>query len=246
MSVQWLFAGTILVVFGLMHASQASAGGGPDASGYTWQSSADPGGPAANWVSVSGAATQVTGLADDNAAATLLVLPAPFRFYGQDYSALKVGSNGWLAFNTSVGNIAHCFPLIPTAGGAADGYLAPLMTDLNFTGAGNIGSVFSEFDGVNNRFVVSYLNVPFWTNAGPGWTGSNTFQVLLDYRDYSIHFNYQSLSPLTDNGSCNSDVVVGIESGSGQVGLAVTADVMPVAPLTIKFYPPAVFANGFE
>ena len=214
------------------------ASGGPDAFGYTWIQSTDVGGPTQEWIDISVLGTVVTGLADDNAAPTLIQLPQPFRYYWRDYSTLKVGSNGWVSFE-NISNIAACFPSIPTAGGSGDSILAPLMGDLNFTGAGNAGVVRTYFDATNNLFIVSYTNTPFWSVNSPGWTGNNSFQIVLDYDDRSIRYNYQGLSGFTNGAGC-LDLVVGIESPTGQYGLQVVSDALPTQNNTIRFDYPAV------
>ena len=149
-------AGFIIATLGTV--TPALAGGGPDAFGYVWLDSNDPMGPAAEWVDITAVGTPVTGLADDNASERI-DLPATFRYYWRDETQLTVGSNGWVSFDP-VSNIAHCFPSIPTQGGAADGYLAPLMSDLIFSGAGNPASAWTYCDGLTDRFIISYVDVP--------------------------------------------------------------------------------------
>lgn len=215
----------------------ARAAGGPDGFGYVWTANGEPGGPALEWIDISTLGTPVSGLADDNSAAAI-TLPQPFHYYWNDLSTITVGSNGWVSL-LPVSNIASCFPAIPTAGGAADAYMAPLMSDLNFTGAGNPGSVRTYYDSAANLFVISYFNVPYWQVAAPGYAGSNTFQVVLDYNDRSIRFNYQSLSAPLLNASC-VDMMVGIESPTGSYGLQTFQDAIPTAPATLRFAYPAV------
>lgn len=220
--------------------SGVHAAGGPDAYGYTWITSLDPGGPTYSWIDITSRAgvQTVTGLADDNSAPSMISLGFNFHYYWNDYSQLKVGSNGWLGFN-NISNIASCFPVIPTAGGAGDNYLAPLMGDLNFTGAGNPGSVQYWTNNVDT-FIISYINVPFWSVSAPGWTGSNSFQVILCNSDSSITFQYGSLSGFSPNAAC-VDLTVGIENSTGGIGLQVHTDVMPPANYVIRFeYPPVV------
>jgi hypothetical protein len=188
----------------------------------------------------------VTGLADDNAAPTALTLPKPFTYYGAPVTTLKIGSNGWVAFN-NVNNIASCFPTIPSAGGVADGYLAAYMSDLNFTGVGNPGSVRTFYDVGQDRFIVSYINVPYWSVNAPGWSGSNSFQVTLNFTDNSIRFNYLSLSALQQNAGC-IDLTVGIENPTGSTGLQPASDTDVTAPFSIRFSPPPtpVTLQSFE
>jgi hypothetical protein len=211
--------------------------GGPDAYGYTWTSSG-AGGVTYNWVDITGlpGVQTVSGLADDNSAPSMINIGFPFQFYWSQYSQLKVGSNGWLSFN-NVGNIASCFPNIPTAGGAGDNYLAPLMSDLLFS-ATSPGTV-QYWTNNTDQFIISYLNVPFWSVNAPGYTGTNSFQVILSAADSSITYQYQTLSGYV-NGSCAADMVVGIENSTGNIGLQCYADVSPPSTFAIKFDPPNV------
>jgi uncharacterized repeat protein (TIGR01451 family) len=222
----------VLWLFVVFFAGSVEAGDG----GYVMRSSLDVGGPAPDWIDISASGTLVTGLADDNSAPGTIALPQTFRYFGADYNAIKIGSNGWVAF-TNVSNIASCFPTIPQAGGPADGYTAPYMADLNFTGAGNPGTVRTYHDAANDRFVVSYLNVPYWAVAAPGYTGSTTFQLVLEFASGTVRFNYQSLTALPLNASCN-DLTVGVE-GLGGDGLEYAHDAdLPSPPLSIVFLAP--------
>jgi PKD repeat protein len=218
------------------------ASGGPDSYGYTWLTSLDAGGPTYNWIDItsrSGVQT-VTGLADDNSAPSMISLGINFHYYWNDYTQLKVGSNGWVSFS-NVSNIASCFPAIPTAGGPDD-YLAPLMGDLNFTGSGNPGQVKYWSNNVDT-FIISYINVPFWSVSAPGWVGSNSFQVILCNNDSSITYQYGSLSGFANNAAC-IDLTVGIENSTGSIGLQVHSDAMPPNNYAIRFkYPNPVLLS---
>lgn len=223
----------------ILSTGSAKAAGGPDAYGYTWITSLDPGGPAYNWIDITSrpGVQTVTGLADDNSAAGMINIGFPFHYYWNDYTQMKVGSNGWLSF-MNISNIASCFPTIPTAGGAGDDYLALLMSDLNFTGAGNIGQVKYWTNNVDS-FVISYINVPFWSVSAPGWSGSNSVQVILCGADTSIKFQYGSLGGFVNNAAC-TDLTVGIENSTGSVGLQVHSDAMPPSNYVILFDYPTV------
>lgn len=230
-------AATVLLSF------KGFASGGPDAYGYTWITSADPGGPTYNWVDITSrpGVQTVTGLADDNSAASMVNLGFSFHYYWSDYSSLKVGSNGWVSFN-NVSNIASCFPTIPTTGGPGDNLLAPLMSDLNFTGAGNPGQVKYWTNSVDS-FIISYINVPYWSVNSPGWTGSNSFQIILSKSDSSITFQYGSLSAPQLNAAC-TDITVGIENSTGAIGLQPHSDVAPPSNSVIRFeYPNVVLLS---
>lgn len=212
--------------------------GGPDAYGYTWTSSG-AGGVTYNWMDITGlpGVQTVSGLLDDNSALNMINIGFPFQFYWSQYSQLKVGSNGWLSFN-NVSNIASCFPTIPTPASPGDNLLAPLMSDLNFTGVGNPGTVQYWTNNVD-QFVISYLNVPYWTASAPGYIGNNSFQVILSAADSSITFQYQTLSGYV-NGACLADLTVGIENSTGNIGLQCYSDMPPPAVFAIRFDPPNV------
>lgn len=210
--------------------------GGPDAYGYTWKDSNEPGGPTYNWIDISTIGTLVTGLADDNSSPSLLNMGFNFHYYWADYNKVKIGSNGWISFDNP-SNIASCFPAMQTPGGAADNILAAFMTDLTFLGAGNIGTV-HYWTNLNDTFIVQYTNAPYWQAALPGYNGSNSFQIILNGNDSSITYQYQAVSPVNDILGCN-DFVVGIENLTGAIGLNVYLDVMPPTNYSIKFkYPP--------
>jgi PKD repeat protein len=229
-----------------LSANFAKASGGPDAYGYTWMTSLDAGGPAFNWIDITSRAgvQTVTGLADDNSAPGQIPLGINFHYYWNDYTQLKVGSNGWVSFS-NVSNIASCFPTIPTAGGPED-YLAPMMSDLNFTGAGNIGQVKYWSNNVDT-FIISYINVPFWSVNAPGWAGSNSFQVILCNSDSSITYQYGSVGTGFANGAACIDLTVGIENSTGSVGLQVHSDAVPPSNYVIRFdYPATVLLSVLD
>ena len=217
--------------------------GGPDLFGYIWKDSNAPGGPAFVWKDISTIGTNITpGMTDDNAVGPYN-LGWTFHYYWAGYDKVKVGSNGWISFKTTVGNIAHCFPTIPSAGGTADNYLAPFMTDLTFNANGNAGKVYYWSNNIDT-FIVSYNNVPWWTQAGPGFAGNNSFQMVLSGRDSSITYYYQNLDAanFNDQPGCASDIVIGIENLTGNIGLEHSVDAACVANTTnyaVKFYYPS-------
>ncbi|MES2557964.1 MAG: PKD domain-containing protein [Bacteroidota bacterium] len=229
----------LLAMTVLLFASKSFAAGGPDAYGYTWITSLDAGGPAFNWVDITTKAgvQTATGLADDNSAAGMINVGFNFHYYWNDYSQLKIGSNGWMSFD-NVSNVASCFPTIPTAG-SGENLLAPFMSDLNFTGAGNLGQVKYWTNNIDSC-VISYINVPFWSVNAPGWSGGNTFQVILCAADSSITYQYGTIgSGLVNNAAC-VDMTVGIENSNGTIGLQVHSDVIVPSNYVIRFDYPSV------
>src|SRR3989304_9358336 len=85
--------------------------GGPDAYGYTWIDSNEPGGPTYSWFDISVIGNPVTGLGDDN-----IIGPKPlggfFQYYWYQVDKCWIGSNGYLSFGNS-GQLASPFPTIP-------------------------------------------------------------------------------------------------------------------------------------
>jgi hypothetical protein len=216
----------------------AQTSGGPDSYGYTWVNSDDLNGPTFDWVDISTIGTPVDGLTDDNASAFITMGPS-FHYYWSDVTKIIVGSNGWLSFDQA-SNIAHCFPSIPSAGGAADHLLAPMMTDLLFGQAGTDAVAYTYHDNVNNRFIVSYIDVPWWSATAPGYIGLNTFQVILSSADSSITYQYLDMdqASLNDIVGCDQDLVIGIENVTGDIGLQVINEQVPADSFAIKFYYP--------
>lgn len=216
--------------------------GGPDTYGYEWRDSNDPNGPTYSWLNIQDVGVQVNGLTDDNSSSQI-AMGMDFHYYWYDVNQIVIGSNGWISFD-QVSNIAHCFPIIPLAGGAADNYLAPLMTDLIMNAAGTNARVYYWFDSSNDRFVISYLDVPWWQQATPGYVGINSFQVILSTQDSSITFQYKDMEQLAlaDNAACTEDLIIGIENITGNIGLGLTQYTENVPPdnYAIRFYPPTV------
>lgn len=224
-----------------------AASGGPDAYGYTWKDSNEPGGPVPTWIDTTFGAgwVRVNGLADDNSVGPFNS-SWDFHFYWGDFRNFKIGSNGWIAFD-NVSNIASCFPGIPTPAGAGDNYVAPLMSDLTFISSfpafPNIGKCY-YWSNLKDSLVISYYNVPFWQAGTPDWTGSNTFQILFDGTDSSITYNYLNMNSTFNNSTCLTDVVIGIENSTGAIGLESFREVMPSSNYAIKYqYPPTVLLS---
>lgn len=208
----------------------AQTTGGPDAYGYIWKSNnhtVSP--PTYSWFDITTIGTQVTGLADDNFVGPFSC--TGFQFYWYPVSQFWIGSNGYISFSPQ--NIASPFPAsVPLSSGAND-WIAPLMSDLNFTGSGNTASCY--YYANSDTVCISFINVPFWANTSTQYTGSNTFQIILNKVDKSITFNYLSASMGT---LTTMDNVVGIENNSGTLGLSSLIDQMPTNTSTRKFYYP--------
>jgi hypothetical protein len=194
----------------------------PDSYGYTWKTDSASDGPSFNWIDITGVGTQVQGLADDN-----FVGPFPmgidFPYYWLTKNELWIGSNGFLSFQpANISSTMIGFPPPPTADGNED-IIAPFMSDLSFAGSMNPGQAWYYSDQAENRFIVSFLDVPFWTNNAVGYAGSNSFQVILDADDSTITYQYLEFTGNWNSSYDNTDnpFVVGIEAITGNIGLSV-------------------------
>lgn len=200
--------------------------GGPDAFGYTWKDSNEQGGPTYQWFDITTIGTQVNGLADDNYVGPL-TLGFQFPYYWTTETKVWVGSNGYVGFGP--GNIAANFPAIPDPGGV-NHYIAGMMADLNFLGVNNPGQVFYYANA--DTFCVEYLNVPYWDQT-IGFTGSNTFEIILNRADSTITVNFMSCT-----GTSISNFSSGIENSIGTMGLQPLVSQPPNANYTLRYYFP--------
>ena len=181
--------------------AQRLGSGGPDAFGYRWADSDEPGGPVYDFVDISTTGTPVT-LGDD--ASTSVDLPFTFPFYGVDQTTVRIVSNGWLGFGGTSSAFSNA--PIPTAS-APNNMIAGFWDDLN---PARGGSVVYETSPDGNQFVVQYTDVPRFSSG----TGTITFQIILS-RSGAMTVQYESV-PTTLNSA-----TVGIENASGTDGLQV-------------------------
>lgn len=202
--------------------------GGPDAYGYTWKDSNEPGGPTFNWINITTTGIQVTGLADDNFVGPFGFIDG-FQYYWYYPNQVWIGSNGYLSFSGN--NFASPFPTIPNTA-SPHNFIAAMMSDLNFDGTGNPGTCY--YRNTADTIVISWINVPFWIVGTPSYIGSNSFQIVLVRSDRSITFNYQTQLGSTQN----NDITIGIENITGQLGLQHSKNVYPPTGYSIKFYYP--------
>ncbi len=204
--------------------------GGPDAFGYTWKDDLEPDGPVFNWIDITTTGVQVTGLADDNVVGPY-VMETNFEYYWYNRKLVWIGSNGYIAFTS--GNIASPFPNIPLAGGTND-YITGMMADLNFAGAGNPAQCW--FLDEEYSTIISFINVPFWSPLAPSYTGSNTFQIIMNKQDSTVTVQILQQTGLTQN----NDLTMGIESVAGSIGLEHSKNIYPPSNRAIRYYRPVV------
>lgn len=226
-----------LLLFSTLVTAQTS--GGPDAYGYIWRDSNDPNGPVYSWIDIDAlpGSVTVTGLADDNIRGPF-VMQMPFTYYWYQPATFWIGSNGYIGFSSTP--VAHPFPVIPNASGIQN-WLPAMATDLTFVDNGSqpIPGVTCKywFNTALDTLIVTWKDVPFWNQTAPGYTGLNTFQIILSAVDSSITYQYQTQTGASQ--STASFVSTGIENNSGNIGLQVLYDIYPVGGTAVKFYYPA-------
>jgi hypothetical protein len=184
--------------------------GGPDAYGYYWIDSDQPGGPVFDWNEISGSGVDITaGLDDDNFTGPYAI-GFSFPYYGLSYTELYVGSNGIIGFDTA--NMkSRVKTNLPTPS-TPNNILAWLWDDLDLTDADNPGAhVYIQTDG--SRCIIQFTDYPEY-KANPG--DIITAQIILD-DDGTITYQYLSIATGFDTESC----AVGIENEDGSDGLEV-------------------------
>lgn len=182
--------------------------GGPDAAGYRWIDSDEPGGPAFQWLEISGIGTRVFGSADDSTA-TAIALPFVFPFHGRPQRSVNICTNGWLSFTSSLKAFRNV--TLPDSGASVPrDLIAPWWDDLDLRSAVGAGRVYHYYDGT--RFIVEWTDCVHY-----GFGGPYTFQVLL-WPDGTIDFQYLRMTPRTDGAT------IGLQDARGAVGLTVVSD----------------------
>ncbi len=174
--------------------------GGPDAFGYTWIDSNEPGGPVFVWTDISGTGTSIS-LTDDDFEE--VALPFSFDFYGIPQAVVKIGSNGYLTFGGDGTDFSN--DPIPTATDPND-FIAPFWDDLNPADGGTI----HYQDMGDGRFIVQYTDIHRFSDGAT----TLTFQAVLNSGG-SMTFYYDSMV-----GTLNS-ATIGIENATATDGLQV-------------------------
>jgi len=162
-----------------------SATFGPDAFGYVYKDSDEPDGPTFAFIDISSSGTAIP-LGDDDSAN--VPIGFTFNFYGQDYTTVNVGSNGYLKFTTGSTALWTNDCPIPDATGP-DTAIYAFWDDLDPSSG---GAVYYETRGVspNQVFIVQYNQIPFSNDPG---SGTVVFEVLLYESSHEILIEYQDV-----------------------------------------------------
>ena len=193
---------------------------GPDSYGYYAYESNDSvysAAPVFNWVEIAplaGGEGTPLSLGDDDVAH--VNLPFTFKYYGNTFSLITIGSNGFAAMgHTEVTDFSNSG--IPDNDGPPN-MIAPLWDDLNPSRGGQI-AYYS--DSVNHRFIVEWYHVPHFGSTGD----IETFEVILYGPGYyttptgdgEIVFQYYA-------DPSQSSFTTGIENGTQTIGIQIYYD----------------------
>jgi len=153
---------------------------GPDAYGYYAYDSADidypDEAPAYDWIECSplyaGAGEKLESIRDNTNAATV-ALPFTFRYYGVDYDSIRVGDNGWIAFDREAWYDIRNWNMPDTWGCGA--LVAPFWDNLDPDIEGSDG-IYIWHDEARHRFVVEWSRLENWEATTDDF---QTFEVVL-------------------------------------------------------------------
>jgi len=178
--------------------------GGPDAFGYSWMDSNEPGGPEYEWIDASGGVQYY--LYDDDFV-TEIPLGFEFEYYGTPYNNINIMSNGWVSFHTTSTWYPYVVP--HEYDYEYNGAIAPFAGDL-YPPEGQI-YVLEMGSAPDRRTIIEYNHVS-WCCSGPPFM---TFQVIFYERTNRIRFQYQDLNGNYPQslGISNEDNSIGMGNG---------------------------------
>ena len=182
----------------------ASSSGGPDAFGYRWFDSDDPLGPAFEWIDARASGGHEVALDGDDQTSAPIALPFHFPFYGTGFDSVRVCTNGFASFTSSLTTFTNA-PL-PNAGAIVpENLLAVFWDDQDFRPTSGAAQVWTLAD--TSRFVIAFYDVPHLTVGGP-----YTYEIVLS-RDGTIEYRYLQM------GTRLTEATIGIQNGDRTIGL---------------------------
>ncbi|HCV44004.1 MAG TPA: hypothetical protein DGH68_11010, partial [Bacteroidetes bacterium] len=147
---------------------------GPDAYGYYAYVSDDTlyrQCPRFDWFELNGIGTQVTGIGSDFTAT--VPLPFTFRYYGVDYTEVRLSSDGWIALGAGTQTLPANYPL--PHNDAVNSMVAGFWMDL-FAASGETGKLlYYSPPLVAQQFIIEWYNVSHRAST----TKKETFQIVL-------------------------------------------------------------------
>lgn len=202
--------------------------GGPDAFGYYWKDSDEIGGPAYNWVDITGVGTPVPFPSyEDDGTVGPLPIGFDFPFYGNTFSGLYVCSNGWMSFTNGLLETYTNQPLPNSGSATPENLLAPWWDDMVYDESdGNFAYYYND----GSRFIVEMYIRRIAAFTPPFFL----FEVIL-YPNGDIVYQYHTL------GVNLSSSTIGLQNGTKDDGLTVNYNngSYPHEELAIRFSKPS-------
>ena len=188
----------------------------PDTYGYYAYSSYDTlwdQHPEYNWVEIKAIGTPVGFIAPGQFTKTV-DLPFNFKYYGKNFSQVRISSDGWIAFGSG-NQVSDTNRVLPISDGI-NNMTAVFWDDLFGNNSLAGGKLYYYSDPANHTFIVEWDTVPHHSDI----TIKETFEIILRDPAYyttptgdgEIIFQYKDVE---EAGSCT----VGIENSTEDIGL---------------------------
>jgi hypothetical protein len=157
---------------------------------------------------ISATGTLLATLAGADDAGEVVALPFTFNFFGNDYTSIRVVTNGFAQFTGT--STAFSNGPIPSAAVPNDA-LYPLWDDHDFDVSGAAYTQLLGTLGSDARFIIQWNNAGQY-NTGLTPTDTNTFQVAL-FEDGSFEFRYANVALETTVDT----TTIGFENADGTI-----------------------------
>ncbi len=201
---------------------------GPDAYGYYCYDSADldyPGqAPVYDWIEISptygGLGEKLTRIGD-NQRAQIITIPFTFNYYGNPYTELRIGDNGWVTVDFEYWRDVRNY-MMPDFWGCSS-LIAAFWDNLYMNPATpeRFDGIYTWFDEANNQFIIEWSRLPNFEVATTD--DLQTFQIILrdagGSADDEIIFQYKQI---VNDDYTRTYSTVGIEDHTEEVGITYT------------------------
>jgi hypothetical protein len=194
---------------------QTDGAGGPDAFGYRWIDSDEPGGPPFGWLDISGSAPFLDSASAWTPTGTSfrlgdegyypVRLPFTFGYYGVGKDSIFIGTDGNVMFQRPTGDI-FTNAVFPTPGGLIDNHIGVWWDDLEVRAGAKV-----YYGSSGGNYVVQYQGIALFSGTVPNYT----FEVILSPSG-QIKMQYLNMGI---NGGILTSSSIGIENSTGSIGL---------------------------
>lgn len=195
---------------------------GPDAYGYYAYSSDDilfEQSPQYDWVEINSIGTLFNRPSGVSNLTQTFTLPFSFKHYGNNFSQVRISTDGWIALGSGTQVASENFPLPKQDG--INNMICAFWDDLFSVYPNETGKIYYYNDAANHRFIIEWNNAKHAADT----LNSETFQILLldpayyptQTGDGEIIFQYKKVE---EPGGCT----VGIENNTETIGLQYVFD----------------------